>query len=86
MSSHRYDMPQIDRARMVKGWTWHELARRAGVSAGTAQSLAHGKSVRPSTVKALAKALGLKREDLVIPASSSTEISQSVPRAEVSAA
>lgn len=64
--------PPLDRSALVaakdaKGWTQKQLAEEAGVNLGNLNDLINGKNKRPprqSTVRKLAKALGVPEESL----------------------
>lgn len=61
-SSGGYLPPEVGQqllsARLRKGWTTRELAKRAGVSVSTAHKAEHGESVRPDKLAAIARTLG----------------------------
>ncbi len=52
--------------RLAKAWTQQELAERSGVSSRTLICLEHGQRLaRPSTLRRLAKALGVSTKRLM---------------------
>jgi transcriptional regulator with XRE-family HTH domain len=56
---------ELRRRRLEKYMSQEELASRAGLSSQAVSMLERGADgVRPSTVRALAKALGCSREDI----------------------
>lgn len=57
-------MPHLRRVRRVRAFTQAELAKRAGVSRATVIALESGRDAWPSTVRRLARALGVKPEVL----------------------
>jgi len=58
VSTMIYDKAKIKHLRLGRGWSQHELARRAGVSQPTVFSVERGSpSVRATTLQAIAKAL-----------------------------
>jgi transcriptional regulator with XRE-family HTH domain len=54
------DAATIRWCRYEKGWTQEQLAERAGVTKKTVQNLEDGKSVRPVTLRRVAKALDVE--------------------------
>jgi transcriptional regulator with XRE-family HTH domain len=61
------DLAGIDRARLLRGWTRGELARRAHVDAGTVSDMFRRRR-RPvlGTVQAICTALGLGLENVIV--------------------
>lgn len=63
----RYDVIQITRARIIRGWSQAELARRIKKSESTVSKIENGIfHGMPDTVKRMADELGLKMEDLIL--------------------
>jgi transcriptional regulator with XRE-family HTH domain len=61
------DLAGIDRARVLRGWTRGELARRAHVDAGTICDMFRRRR-RPAlgTLQAISNALGLSLENIIV--------------------
>ncbi len=63
------ELHPLTRARVRRGWTKSELARRSGVSAKTIEAIeSRAYEVRLDTLGRLAQALGLDFEELMEPA------------------
>jgi len=63
----RYDIDKVKRARLVRGWTKAELARRIQKKPSTITQIEQGVfSPLPTTMKRIAEELGLKMEDLIL--------------------
>ena len=54
---------QVRSRRKSMGWSQEELAKRAGVAAGTVSSLEQGKKLRPGNLHAIRTTLGLPDGD-----------------------
>ncbi len=61
-----YDLKQIKRATLERGWTPYRLATEAGVSTATTARLFRGIRLTATTVKKLADALGISLKDLIV--------------------
>jgi transcriptional regulator with XRE-family HTH domain len=63
----RYEIAKVVKARTINGWTQAMLARRAGTSVSTISKIENQETnPLPSTMKAIADALGLDMEDLIV--------------------
>lgn len=62
----KYDIEQFNRARLIKGWTYTELARRVGMSVRGVTKLFRGQSVLPSTAEKIAAELGVNLRKALI--------------------
>lgn len=61
-----YDVQRIERARILRGWTKTELARRIKKDPSTISLIERGKVIgRPATMKAIADALKISMERLL---------------------
>ena len=60
------DGEKVMRLRKEKGWTQEELAPAADCSPKTVQNAERGERLLPSTVRALATALGVQLKDLLV--------------------
>lgn len=63
----KIDTTQIQRARVVRGWSKTRLASAAGIAPSTVGRIESGKFMKPETVKRLVDVLGLRMEDIVQP-------------------
>jgi len=74
MGRHNYyfvagDLLRLKELRIERGWSIRELAERAGVAPSTVYEIEHGaRRAHERTAQKLAKALGIERAELVIPA------------------
>ena len=58
-------LPRLKRERVAAGLSQRDLAERAGVTQTTIVKAEQGTIVRPSTVRKLARALGVQPRDLI---------------------
>lgn len=63
---HQLDIAKIDQLRIHKGWALDDLARRAGVAAGTISNIMRGEGVIISTAKKLADTLKVELSSIVV--------------------
>lgn len=63
----RVNLAVLDRSRVLRGWTRGDLARHAGVDAGTVSDMFRSRR-RPvlGTVQALSAAVGLMLEQVIV--------------------
>jgi transcriptional regulator with XRE-family HTH domain len=62
----RYDVHQITKRRLQKGWSKIRLAKAVDLDPKTITNLERGSGGKPETVAKVADVLGLRIEDLVI--------------------
>jgi transcriptional regulator with XRE-family HTH domain len=60
-------VPQVRRLRLMRALSQEELAARAGVSRNTVVRAEQGEDIRPSSVRKLARALGVSPATLQKP-------------------
>jgi len=65
------DVVTLNTARLLRGWTWNDLARQCGFSAPTRAKLAQGRPVTIRTARRVCATLRIPlRRALILPASS----------------
>lgn len=62
----QYDVKQITKRRMQKGWSKTRLAKVVAVDPKTITNVERGSGGKPETIKAIADALGISMKELVL--------------------
>jgi hypothetical protein len=65
-SALRYDLNRIVRERLVRGWTQQMLANNSKIHRATVSAILKRGRGSPKKIQALAKAVGLELEDLIV--------------------
>ena len=61
-----FNIPKIEKARIIKGLAKKDLAEKAGISPGTYTQILAGENHYPPTIKKIADALALEMEDILV--------------------
>ena len=63
-----YDVGRLERETLTRGWSINQLSDAAGVDHHTLYKLFAGGRCRPTTVRKVAEALGVKLETIILTA------------------
>ena len=61
----KYDVAPLYVARLKRGWTRTDLAKKSGLDQPTITRIENGENQSPKSISKAAKALGVKMEDLL---------------------